>query len=99
MSKHMPGPWYYNRITGEIGANAAQFTICKLPTIDLINAKAPQELIVESEANGYLLAVAPELLEALEMTLISLEIGAASVEQVQAREMARRVIAKAKGEI
>ena len=98
MSNHTPGPWNYKRINGEVGADAAQFTICKTPTIDLITANAPYELIEESRANGALIAAAPDMFELLKVLWVNLPPSVYQEKCGISEEEFGAVVAKAKGE-
>lgn len=84
-AKHTPGPWFAG--TGWIGAGHVKdgHVVCRLPNFPYGN----------SEANANLIAAAPEMLEALELTKRVFENYGASAgvcKQIEA------VIRKAKGE-
>lgn len=94
MSKHTPGPWEieehyhfsYRWVSGPKHSQLAQVVWCMEG-----DDRSP-----ECEANAHLIAAAPELLEALE-NLLKVHEGEGGT-QHHAGDMARAVIAKAKGE-
>jgi hypothetical protein len=92
MSKHTPGPWIvYEFVDGyDIRAPEAE---CYVAT-----ASDPEAVwgAIGREEDAYLIAAAPELLEALE-NLLKVHEGEGGT-QYNAADMARAAIAKAKGE-
>ena len=94
MSKHTPGPWEIKRhfdpgykfISAPTHSGLAQVVWCM----------EDEERSPSCEANAYLIAAAPELLEALEMMLEMSEMGGFG--KAAAEDVARAAIAKAKGE-
>jgi hypothetical protein len=97
MSKHTPGPWtaisdplHFYSLTTIIAGNVLR----GIPQVRIdVGGKAD---IAELETNAFLIAAAPELLEALE-TLERLA-GLPSMQDDPARVKARAVIAKARGQ-
>jgi hypothetical protein len=100
--KHTPGPWTPGdiiRAPRETLPGSGGRGICRL------YSESRKQLRSEQEANAYLIAAAPEMLEALEGMLEAIGIlrqGGVNVlavpQVVIAREMAHKVIAKARGE-
>ena len=86
--RHTPGPWEVD--TGRDGAviyKAKEGTVATLPT-DLKRYLA----------NAYLIAAAPEMLEALVSLVFVVETGAGSQASDWRLEQAKKVIKKIKGE-
>lgn len=103
MSKHTPGPWNYHfepRDHYSHKIRSKPGLICQLP-----GWVPHDELRLEQEANGRLIAAAPELLEALEAThglfqatlLIMRDKEASAIAKDQL-DKNRAAIAKATGE-
>ena len=87
MNKHTPGPW--NRIKGDRNVYSASGTVCKTPAIIGGGSAA-----ANWEANARLIAAAPDLLEALECLLASVDHELYGI----AISRARKAIARARGE-
>lgn len=102
-SKHTPGPWMVREAADflQIAPPDNSEPICEMglyPAPDW-----PKDEAAELMANARLIAAAPDMYEALEDLISSLEItwrnGFAAVEDVQKElEFARTAISKAKGE-
>lgn len=81
-----PGPWTYELAAGAINAEAWK------------DEYSPCVASYVSEANGHLIAAAPELYEALEMCRWELhKLNAEAPGQTEARKAAERALAKARG--
>ena len=109
MSKHTPGPWplftvptsvgschrigqFPSRVDGEFTA-AVVYADGIRPGID---DSLPRAQILL--ANAYLIAAAPELLEALKDLLIEFDLQFSNYEEQEVQANARAAIAKAEGE-
>lgn len=93
MSEHTPGPWFYDKRTGSIGC-AAGWVVGP----NWHDKKGDGEF-GDQDADGHLIAAAPDLLAACRALLASLE-GAHKFLDLpvpQSAEVALRAIAKAKG--
>ena len=97
MSMHTPGPWFTTRPTsyGTIYVEAR----LRGSTLQEVASVGPTETSDQQEANGRLIAAAPELLKALR-ELVALEADGkhASESSIEPWERARAAIAKATGE-
>lgn len=72
MSKHTPGPWNVDFIDGVDGVFAAgDKRICQVNEVDIVGWNV--RFRDESEANGRLIAAAPDLLEALQQAVTSMQ--------------------------
>lgn len=59
--QHTPGPWAYEMSNGEIFLEDAYRVFPRIAKVDLSNC----ESVDQTDADGFLIAAAPELLEAL----------------------------------
>lgn len=86
MSEYTPGPWDYDKfcLTIDAGLVSVGGVLSDLGDIDI------------TDANGRLMAAAPELLEALESALVALVVNGCG--WMTAATEAREAIAKAKGQ-
>lgn len=108
MSKHTPGPWIPEiEPTNTEGVNV-RFSVNSKEKLHICSGQSQEHLGEdhgihedESRANARLIAAAPELLEALKLSLITARPGPTSVDWQLAvediREQARAAIAKAEG--
>jgi hypothetical protein len=104
MSKHTLGPWAYSRWDrfGDARFYIAQkdgapYTPHFSDVATLIAETCSGELVQIQEANARLIAAAPELLEALEVIIKSVDAGSAAI-LTHLQRVAREAIAKATGE-
>ena len=96
-TKHTKDPWYYRE-----GQVASEFSVhgCTIATVTRTSKHIGDE---EADANGKLMAAAPELLTALQSTLSWMEDclmdkSAAGTPSRRAYDTVRHAIAKATGE-
>lgn len=92
MSKHTRGPWTGGKecINAPDGRLVAQVNFQKRDSLELISKE-------EREANSYLLAAAPELLEALKSAMRSMRGEVSAPSNSKSLKLARAAIAKAEG--
>ena len=91
MSKHTPGPWIFEeRVAGfDILAPESVYYVAEYLGVDCG--------VIDNIADAYLIAAAPELLEALELVVSFVDAGEGTW-TVEEQQKARAAIAKAKGE-
>ena len=87
-TKHTPGPWTYDKKDGSIGTKDGL----------TVTAGAYGYDIACSDADGILMASAPELLEALGLVKTMLQTGAPEYDVRDVLELIDAAIAKATGE-
>ncbi|WCX74845.1 hypothetical protein KK211_17905 [Pseudomonas aeruginosa] len=93
MSKHTPGPWTVDFIDGVDGVFAeCDKRICQVDEVDIVGWNA--RFRDESEANAKLIAAAPDLLEALQQAVTSMQDSGYPNDSVVIRA-ARQAITKA----
>lgn len=94
MNKHTPGPWEIKRHYDSCYKNISAQKHTELARV--VWCMEDEDRSPECEANAYLIAAAPDLLEALQ-NLLKVHEGEGGTEH-HAGDMARAAIAKAKGE-
>ncbi|HRS97464.1 MAG TPA: hypothetical protein P5040_04705 [Smithella sp.] len=100
--KHTEGPWGFGGVCGHISDNGG-FTVTSSKGVVICSREPCEPLAKEMVANGYLIAAAPELLEAIELalTFVSdiLDCGMSQSQEVRDLESAlKEAISKAKGD-
>lgn len=100
MNKHTPGPW--TRFANSIKSRKADCVVVRLPALtDCFGDETPEQ-IARWDADAYLIAAAPELLEALEQVLGIIAMsdrdgGCTITHEMQASW--EKLLAKSKGEV
>lgn len=98
MIKHTPGPWKYGpRINNFIDIEHSQRDVKGAITLSLCRVQARQSWINEAKANAFLIAAAPELLEALIEARKELELYAKDDGEYYNNPKLNDAIAKATG--
>ena len=98
MIKHTPGPWLTDRNNVHSGQIATVHHCLNNDWVEIWSSKTPIGE-TEQEANARLIAVSPELLEALEKVIDEWQYGSSIEEANEVYTKAKEAIAKAKGEL
>ncbi len=95
-SKHTPGPWKADHEGGYIFTNDGQMMVGQVRGWGTLKYKGEEIAIAIQEANGTLMAAAPEMLGALELALVRLRNADPRGVETDTYKICSKAIAKAK---